>query len=299
MNDQGLSPGLNGAYGGQSPHHHVPSYSDSTQTILGQLNANILELNRQLQEVSLSQQRNSVRLDLLEQRGRNSSDGSNQPTSSKFEPLRLLADCAELSSRGNDRDPSNPSCDDEDHAVAQVADSIKDKVKSVSLPARLLLPTTQGVKVGDRKRAAVIRSSAGFVTTSLKLLKSWESKTVTSADLDDLFCLLYCHMRHLQGDLTECVLEANTPKSTMDYFKYLNSNEQALSPRQSHNFETACSWTVASQKAAEADRRQSGSRGRFRSGQFGRRPFRGGRQRDRMEDLVTSLDNSFPTQKRE
>lgn len=306
--------------------------TDSLQVYLSQISYNVQELTNTVSELSLNQQRDSVRLELLEKRGvlredpLRSQDNADSPADpavlglgsgprqtvadSNVNPLLLLADCAQ-----SQRLVSSPPVgeahsairftEEEECKLFQAAESIRDRVKHQALPGELVLPTTQGVRVGDRKRAAVIRASAGYVTTCLKLLKTFAAtdQDRSEANTHDLFTVLYTHMRHLQKDLNECVLEANTPKVTMDYFKYLNSNDKCLTRQECKNFETACNWTLSAQRAAEAERRgRPGSRSRGRG--FGNRRSYGNYQSDsyrgksdRYQNIVSSFDQSFPPKK--
>ena len=289
-------------------------------SIFYQINSNLESMQKQLSDLSLQQQRNSTRLEIVEHFNRQTdrhrvsqaqSDaacggfgpGAHPPsTTDKDNPLHLLADCATTSIVTPPQGAQCPPNDNEieEHSLIQASESIKDRVKSTSLPPRLLMPTTQSIKVSDRKRAAVIRSSASYVTTSLKLLKSWGDKHVTPEDVQELFVVMFAHMRHLQQDMNECVFESHIPKATQDYLKFLNSNSEILIPREQQNFETACNWTIASQRAAEAESRPRFQRGRsrFRSYRGMNRGARTSSTRD-FEDLVSSLDQNLPTQKKD
>lgn len=287
-----------------------------TEEYLSKILDQIQQLDKKIDDVSLNQQRNSVRIELLESRridqvdrdpytyGQSVPSCAGAPNSGldSYNALHTLADCAAGARVGNNtvntpQETNNePGCPDF-NALKLQADSVRDRVKSVGLPGHLVLPSTQGIKVADRKRAAVLRNAAGYTTTCMKLIKQWENKQVQDQDVEDLFCVLCTQMRQLQVELNEIVLESNAPKLTMDYFRYLSSNNTALSPSDYHNFEMACNWTVASQRAAETDRR---GRPPFR----GRSNFRGynrgfrGRysQPSRMDDILNGLDQSLPTQ---
>ena len=299
---------------------------DYWKSLLHQVCSNLQDLSVRVGEVSLNQQRDSVRVELLEKqllsnaKEDNSQDplvqqpnehAVSQDNNSANNPLLLLAECAENTSR-----PTGPTrsttraeqglrfTEDDESDIIQLAESVKDKVKTISLPGELLLPSTQGIKVGDRKRAAVVRGSGAYVATCLKLVKSWSDiQNINDTDIQELFSILYAHMRHLQKDLNECVLESHTPKSAMDYFRYLNSNDKCLTKQESKNFETACNWAIASQRANDAERRGRYQSFRRGSGRRGQRynyynSSRGGQQKDVYEDAISAFDHSFPTKEK-
>ncbi len=277
----------------------------NSEQLLTRLLQQMQILDHKLDEVSLNQQRDGVRIGLLESsRHVDQVDGYYRQSSSQAvsgpqvsasddNPLLTLAGVACAPQNCHNQTNS----DIETFEVKTQAESVRDKVKAVPLPAHLLLPTTQGIKVSDRKRVAVIRSSAGYTTTCLKLIKQWGTKQVQDTDIQDLFHVLCAHMRQLQMDLNECVMESHAPKMTIDYFRYLSSNDTTLSTKDQQNFETACNWTVATQRATEADSRRSG-----RPAYRGRSSFRGAYRSSRgrynsVDDILNGLDQSLPIQK--
>lgn len=98
--------------------------------------------------------------------------------------------------------------------------AIKDSVQSVRLPADLHLNDSRsGIKRSDQPLATVVRKSARYVETSLKLLTELNNRAIRQDDVQKLFEVQVAHIRYLQEEQAAILVGSQFSEDTAKLFR--------------------------------------------------------------------------------
>lgn len=183
--------------------------------------------------------------------------------------------------------------------------AIKDSVSKVVLPSGLVIGDSNiSLKGEARGKVALIKKSAGYVQTVLKLLKNiGESGQVTESDVDNLYVCASAHVHMLQEENKLAVIEGTgVPKDCVQMFRFLAKNP-SFTPHDTQALENATRISLAVNTVQSRDNHgRGGRRGGFHNNRgnrgnyqhnngFNNRNNRGG-HRDAYSDAVVGSANN-------
>jgi len=149
---------------------------------------------------------------------------------------------------------------------------IQDSLKRVRLPASLKVNIggARGVKREDQQLVSVLRKSAQYTETLLKLISELSADEVTEEDLKDIFIVLYAQLRHIQDKFTTVTLQGTFGHKVASLYEAVERNPGAYRTR---NLDTvrACVGLVAAEQPPQGQGHRPGfqSQGAFRGNRGG------------------------------
>ena len=161
-------------------------------------------------------------------------------------------------------------------------------MQKVVLPPKLTVGDVgPNVKGKSRKMLAFVRKSAGYTTTTLKVIKIIADKDrPDEADIDMIYtCVLVLH-RNFLSEQTNTVFEGSgVPQETLMLYKFLSKNstislDETMALENATRLSTAINMAKA-QGTSDQNYRRGGNRNRFGNNSRGRgNYYRGGASKD-------------------
>jgi hypothetical protein len=182
--------------------------------------------------------------------------------------------------------------------VQAYVSSLKDSLTKHMLPGNLkILGLQQTFVKEDVSAVRILRKSRDYLETSIKFLSTISQETISQKDLEDLMLLQVAHIQYMQDEVGYFTVKSKQDKanSPADWFRFMQSNNQALPDSQVKQMRTAAELAAAcaSANAASNDkRRQQGGpqgynrRGGFNRGQQGGRGGYGGYRGNQFHQMV-------------
>jgi hypothetical protein len=222
----------------QNVHEVVEQLPEVTLTTLFE---NLMNIQSSVNEVSHRQKSSEERLERLELKSApqgfartSHSNGSqatvhagirrNHPATSFNEELYTNREEESDYHENTEKDPYPHIEGDENQGIYL---AVKDSVARIQLPSQLTLGDSNVPAKGEtRNRLIFIRKSASYITTALKVMKSFgEKASISEGDLDNLYACLVAHLRMHQSEQSICIVEGTgVTKDCMQMFRFLSKN---------------------------------------------------------------------------
>ena len=177
---------------------------------------------------------------------------------------------------------------------------IKDSVSRQTLPTNLKVhDTATGIKNECRPALKIIKKSARYTETALKILASLESPTpVTVAydnkDINNLYCVLAAQINFLQSEFSGILVRSNFNEETSRIFKSLEATNAPFSQQSLNNLKISAELAAVSARSSNSNRGRGfrGSYDRFQRGAGRRRSFSSFPGRPFSQDIPSTEFNS-------